>query len=69
MPKSKHRKKHKQKVAAHKTKVVARRAQVKRLVGELEQEFAKLQPSVPTYMPAPGHGTFLTATEIDITQL
>jgi hypothetical protein len=69
MPKSKHRKNHKQKVAGHKTKVVARRAQVKRLVGELEQEFAKLQPSVPTYMPAPGHGTFLTATEIDLTQL
>ena len=69
MPKSKHRKNHKQKVAAHKTKVVARRSQVKRLVGELEQEFAKLQPSVPTYMPAPGHGTFLTATEIDLTQL
>jgi hypothetical protein len=69
MPKSKHRKNHKQKVAGHKTKVVARRAQVKRLVGELEQEFAKLQAPVPTYMPAPGHGTFLTATEIDITQL
>ncbi len=59
MPKSKHRKNHKQKVAAHKTKVVARRAQVKKLVGELEWEFAKLNPSIPTVSSM---GTFLTPT-------
>lgn len=64
MPKSKHRKKHKQKVASHKNKVVARRAQVKRLVGELETEFAKLETPVHTVSSM---GTFLTPTP-EITQ-
>ena len=59
MPKSKHRKNHKQKLAAHKKTVVARRAQVKRLVGELETEFAKLESPVPTVSTM---GTFLTPT-------
>ena len=59
MPKSKHRKNHKQKLAGHKSKVVARRAQVKRLVGELESEFAKLESPVPTVSSM---GTFLTPT-------
>jgi cytochrome c peroxidase len=38
--------------------------QVKKLVGELEQEFAKLQPLVPTFTPAPLSGTFLSPTPI-----
>lgn len=59
MPKSKHRKNHKQKAANHKNKVVARRAQVKRLVGQLETEFAKMDYTVPTVASM---GTFLTPT-------
>ena len=59
MPKSKHRKNHKQKLAGHKNRVVARREKVKRLVGELESEFAKLQSPVPTVSSM---GTFLTPT-------
>lgn len=64
MPKSKHRKNHKQKVAGHKKKVVARREQVKKLVGELESEFAKLESPVSTVI---SQGTFLTPTP-EITQ-
>lgn len=64
MPKSRNRKNHKQKAANHKNKLVARRAQVKRLVGELESEFAKLESPVSTVSSM---GTFLTPTP-EITQ-
>ena len=64
MGKSRNRPGQKKKAAQRSQKIQAKRKTVQKLVGELEQEFAKLQPSVPTYMPAPGHGTYLTATEI-----
>lgn len=66
---SKNRPGQKKKAALRTQQIQAKRQTVKRLVGELEQEFAKLQPEVPTFIPAPGSGTFLTATEIDTTQL
>ena len=63
MPTSRHRAKHKQKAKARTKQIHARREQAKKLVGQLEQEFAKLQPE-------PGHrldtvttpGVFLTPT-------
>ena len=59
MPKSRNRKNHKQKVASHRNRMAARRAQIQRIVGELETEFAKLESPVPTVV---GQGTFLTPT-------
>jgi hypothetical protein len=64
MGKSRNRPNQKKKAAQRSQQIQARRNQVKKLVGELEQEFAKLQPSVPTFTPAPGSGTFLTPTPI-----
>jgi hypothetical protein len=64
MGKSKNRPNQKKKAAARSQQIQAKRKTVQRLVGELEQEFAKLQPSVPTFTPAPGSGTFLTPTPI-----
>ncbi len=69
MGKSKNRPGQKKKAAQRSQQIQAKRRTVQKLVGELEQEFAKLQPSVPTFTSAPGSGTYLTATEIDITQL
>jgi hypothetical protein len=69
MPVSRNRKAQKKKAQARRNEIKARRNKVTKLVGELQQEFAKLEAPVPTYTPAPGSGTYLTATEIDLTQL
>ncbi len=44
MPTSRHHAKHKQKAKARTVQIQARRENTKKLVGQLEQEFAKLQP-------------------------
>ena len=64
MGKSKNRPGQKKKAAQRSQKIQAKRKTVQKLVGELEQEFAKLQAPAPTFIPAPGSVTFLTATEI-----
>jgi hypothetical protein len=64
MGKSKNRPNQKKKAAARSQQIQAKRRTVQKLVGELEQEFAKLQAPVPTFTSAPGSGTFLTSTPI-----
>jgi hypothetical protein len=57
MPKSKHRKNHKQKLAVRKKSTTARRNNIKKLVGELETEFARIEAPTVT-----STGVFLTPT-------
>lgn len=61
---SKHRPKHKQKLAARKKREVARKRQIQGLVKELETEFAKVESlnSNPTISTVATPGVFLTPT-------
>jgi hypothetical protein len=66
MPVSKHRKNHKEKLAARKKAKAGKKKQIDKLVAQLGTEFEKIQAPVPqlepVYSPVVGAGTFLTPT-------